>query len=41
MTPETEYTWVSKDDGSPIPLDTFRQWVAEALDAKQRTERKD
>ena len=32
---EMEFTWVSRDDGSPIPLDTFRQWVTEALDAKQ------
>jgi hypothetical protein len=36
---ETEFTWVSKDDGSPIPLDTFRQWVTEALDARQQPRR--
>jgi hypothetical protein len=27
---EAEFTWVSKNDGSPIPLDAFRQWVTEA-----------
>jgi hypothetical protein len=37
---ETEFTWVSSNDGSPIPLDTFRQWVTEALDAQtQRIEK--
>jgi RecA-family ATPase len=29
-----EFTWVSKDDGNPITLDAFRQWVMAALDAE-------
>jgi len=35
---EAEFTWVSKNDGSPISLDTFRQWVTEALDANSDEE---
>ena len=37
---ETEFTWASKDDGSPISLHAFRQWVAEALDANSTKERR-
>jgi hypothetical protein len=31
---EKEFTWLSSNDGHPVSLDGFRQWVAKALGAK-------
>jgi hypothetical protein len=30
---ETDFTWLSTDDGQRITLDSFRRWVAKALGA--------